>query len=35
MFDVHRQSTLRDELLNRLRDALDGPYVVVLDEVDQ
>jgi orc1/cdc6 family replication initiation protein len=34
-FDVHRQSTPRDELLDRLRDALDHPYVVVLDEVDQ
>ena len=33
--DVHRQSTPRDELLDRLRDALDAPYVVVLDEVDQ
>lgn len=34
-FDVHRQSTPRDELLNRLRDALERPYVVILDEVDQ
>ena len=34
-FDVHRQSTPRDELLDRLRDALADPYVVVLDEVDQ
>ena len=33
--DVHRQSTPRDELLDRLRDALDDPYVLVLDEVDQ
>ena len=33
--DVHRQSTPRDELLDRLRDGLDDPYVVVLDEVDQ
>jgi orc1/cdc6 family replication initiation protein len=33
--DVHRQSTPRDELLDRLR-AYDGPhYVVILDEVDQ
>lgn len=33
--DVHRQSTPRDELLDRLRD-YDGPhYVVILDEVDQ
>jgi Cdc6-like AAA superfamily ATPase len=34
-FDVHRQSTPRDELLDRLRDALNDPYVVILDEVDQ
>jgi orc1/cdc6 family replication initiation protein len=34
-FDVHRQSTPRDELLDRLRDATDDPYVLVLDEVDQ
>jgi len=33
--DVHRQSTPRDELLDRLRDATDSPYVVILDEVDQ
>lgn len=33
--DVHRQSTPRDELLDRLRDTLNQPYVVVLDEVDQ
>jgi orc1/cdc6 family replication initiation protein len=33
--DIHRQSTPRDELLERLRD-YDGPqYVVILDEVDQ
>lgn len=33
--DVHRQSTPKDELLERIR-AYDGPqYVVVLDEVDQ
>jgi len=33
--DIHRQSTPRDELLDRLRD-YDGPhYVVILDEVDQ
>ncbi|WP_224270863.1 Cdc6/Cdc18 family protein [Haloprofundus salinisoli] len=33
--DVHRQSTPRDELLERLRQ-YDGPqYVVILDEVDQ
>jgi len=34
-YDIHRQSTPHDELLDRLR-AYDGsPYVVVLDEVDQ
>jgi len=33
--DVHRQSTPRDELLDRLRNARDDPYVLVLDEVDQ
>ena len=33
--DVHRQSTPKDELLDRVQ-AYDGPqYVVVLDEVDQ
>ncbi len=33
--DVHRRSTPRDELVDRLR-AYDGPqYVVILDEVDQ
>jgi len=34
-FDIHRQSTPRDELVDRLRDGLDGTYVAVLDEVDQ
>ncbi|WP_136718616.1 Cdc6/Cdc18 family protein [Halorientalis salina] len=34
-FDVHRQSTPRDELLDKLRNAIDTAYVVVLDEVDQ
>jgi len=33
--NVHRQSTPRDELVDRIRDAVNGPYVVVLDEVDQ
>jgi orc1/cdc6 family replication initiation protein len=33
--NVHRQSTPRDELVDRLRDALNDPYVVILDEVDQ
>jgi len=33
--DIHRQSTPRDKLLDRLRD-YDGPhYVAILDEVDQ
>lgn len=34
-FDIHRQSTPRDELIDRLRDAIDQPYVLILDEVDQ
>jgi len=34
-FDIHRQSTPKDELLARLRDYDDAPYVVILDEVDQ
>jgi len=33
--DIHRQSTPRDELFDRLRDSVDAPYVVILDEVDQ
>lgn len=34
-FDIHRQSTPKDVLLERLR-AYDGPpYVIILDEVDQ
>jgi Cdc6-like AAA superfamily ATPase len=33
--NVHRQSTPRDELLDRLRDGFDASYVAVLDEVDQ
>ena len=34
-YDIHRQSTPRDLLVDRLRD-YDGPhYVVILDEVDQ
>jgi Cdc6-like AAA superfamily ATPase len=33
--DIHRRSTPKDELLDRLRD-YDGPqYVVILDEADQ
>lgn len=34
-FDVHRQSTPTDELLDRLHDYDGPPYVVILDEVDQ
>ena len=33
--DIHRQSTPRDVLLDRLRDYTGPPYVVILDEVDQ
>ncbi|MEF8915739.1 Cdc6/Cdc18 family protein [Natronomonas sp.] len=33
--DVHRQSTPKDELLERLRTYDGPPYVVILDEVDQ
>lgn len=33
--DIHRQSTPRDELLDRLRNYDGPPYVVILDEVDQ
>ncbi|WP_336037701.1 Cdc6/Cdc18 family protein [Halobacterium yunchengense] len=33
--DIHRQSTPKDVLLERLRDSGDTPYVVILDEVDQ
>jgi len=34
-FDIHRQSTPTDVLLERLRDYDGPPFVVVLDEVDQ
>lgn len=34
-FDIRRQSTPTDELLERLREYDGPPYVVVLDEVDQ
>lgn len=34
-FDIHRQSTPQDVLLERLRDYNEHPYVVILDEVDQ
>ncbi|MCU4717922.1 Cdc6/Cdc18 family protein [Halapricum hydrolyticum] len=33
--DVHRQSTPKDVLLERLRESENTPYVVILDEVDQ
>ncbi|TMT81374.1 AAA family ATPase [Haloterrigena sp. H1] len=33
--DIHRQSTPKDLLLDRLRDYDGPPYVVILDEVDQ
>lgn len=32
---IHRQSTPKDVLLERPRDADDTPYVVILEEVDQ
>jgi orc1/cdc6 family replication initiation protein len=32
---IQRQSTPKDELIERLRVTLEAPYVVVLDEVDQ
>ncbi len=34
-FDIHRKSTPKDELLDRLREYDGPPYVVILDEVDQ
>ncbi len=33
--DIHRQSTPKDVLLDRIRDYTGPPYVVILDEVDQ
>lgn len=33
--DIHRQSTPKDVLLERLREHTTDPYVVILDEVDQ
>jgi orc1/cdc6 family replication initiation protein len=33
--DVHRRSTPADDLLDRIRDAVDAPTIVVLDEIDQ
>ena len=33
--DIHRQSTPKDLLLDRLRDYDGPPYIVILDEVDQ
>jgi orc1/cdc6 family replication initiation protein len=32
---VHRQSTPTDELYSRLKENVDMPYVLILDEVDQ
>ncbi|WP_256451705.1 Cdc6/Cdc18 family protein [Methanonatronarchaeum sp. AMET6-2] len=34
-YNIHRQSTPRDELLERLKTNIDTHYVVILDEVDQ
>jgi orc1/cdc6 family replication initiation protein len=34
-FDIHRQSTPHDVLLDRLREYDGPPYVIILDEVDQ
>jgi len=33
--DIHRQSTPKDVLLDRLRNYEGPPYIVILDEVDQ
>jgi orc1/cdc6 family replication initiation protein len=33
--EIHRQSTPKDVLLERLKEHDDTPYVVILDEVDQ
>lgn len=33
--NIHRRSTPMDELVERLREATERPYVVILDEVDQ
>ncbi|AFK18628.1 AAA family ATPase [Haloferax mediterranei ATCC 33500] len=35
VWDLHRQSTAQDILLKRLRESVDKPYVVILDEVDR
>ena len=34
-YDIHRQSTPKDEMVERLREYDGAPYVVILDEVDQ
>jgi len=34
-YDIHRQSTPKDVLLERLREHDGPPYIVILDEVDQ
>ncbi len=33
--DIYRRNTPTDELFTRLKDELDRPYVLILDEVDQ
>ncbi|RDZ65343.1 cell division control protein Ccd6 [Haloferax sp. Atlit-12N] len=35
VWDLHRRSTAHDMLLTRLRESIDKPYVVILDEVDR
>ncbi|QIB73537.1 AAA family ATPase [Halogeometricum borinquense] len=35
VWDLHRQSTAQDLLLSRLRESVEKPYVVILDEVDR
>lgn len=34
-YDIHRQSTPKDEMVERLREYDGAPYVVILDEADQ
>ncbi len=34
-FDIHRQSTPKDVLMDRLRTYDGPPYVIILDEIDQ
>ncbi|KAB1193630.1 AAA family ATPase [Haloferax sp. MBLA0076] len=35
VWDLHRQSTAHDVLLTRIRESVEKPYVVILDEVDR